>query len=284
MNNYLRVSVVAVTCALALSACDKKPEGQIVAVVNGEEVSLSELNQETRGANIPEGADRKLIQRGMLQRVIDRRLLAQAAKEQGIDRDPEYIAMQRLASENLLIQMYSRKAASGIKVPDAAALDKFMAENPAMFAQRTQLQLDQIVFDMPKSPEVLKQFQQDKTLAAVAATATRLGLKVESGKGGLDTATVPPAVLKQIQALPPGEPFIVPNGKKVVVSVITGSRPVAVPPEQMRPVAVEAMRNQQFGKIGEQRLKEVRQRAKIEYQPGYEPPAPPKSAAAPAKS
>ncbi len=284
MNNYLRVSVVAVACALALSACDKKPEGQIVAVVNGEEVSLSELNQEMRGANIPEGADRKLIQRGMLQRVIDRRLLAQAAKEQGIDRDPEYIAMQRLASENLLIQMYSRKAASGIKVPDAAALDKFMAENPAMFAQRTQLQLDQIVFDMPKSPEVLKQFQQDKTLAAVAATATRLGLKVESGKGGLDTATVPPAVLKQIQALPPGEPFIVPNGKKVVVSVITGSRPVAVPPEQMRPVAVEAMRNQQFGKIGEQRLKEVRQRAKIEYQPGYEPPAPPKSAAAPAKS
>lgn len=284
MNNYLRVPAVAVACALALSACDKKPEGQIVAVVNGEEVSLSELNQEMRGANIPEGTDRKLIQRSMLQRVIDRRLLAQAAKEQGIDRDPEYIAAERRASQDLLIQMYSRKAASGIKVPDAAALDKFMAENPAMFAQRTQLQLDQIVFDMPKSPEVLKQFQQDKTLAAVAATATRLGLKVESGKGGLDTATLPPTVLKQIQALPPGEPFIVPNGKKVVVSVITGSRPVAVPPEQMRPVAVEAMRNQQFNKIGEQRLKEVRQRAKIEYQPGYEPPAPPKTAATPAKS
>jgi EpsD family peptidyl-prolyl cis-trans isomerase len=283
VNNYLRVPVVLVASALALSACGKKPEGQIVAVVNGEEVSLSDLNQEMRGANIPEGADRKLIQRSMLQRVIDRRLLAQAAKEQGIDRDPEYIAMQRRASQDLLIQMYSRKAASGIKVPDAAALDKFMAENPAMFAQRTQLQLDQIVFDMPKSPEVLKQFQQDKTLAAVAATAQRLGLKVEAGKGGLDTATLPPAVLKQIQALPPGEPFIVPTGKKVVVSVITGKQPVSVPADQMRPAAVEAMRNQEFNKIGEQRLKEVRQRAKIEYQPGYEPPALPKPAATPAK-
>lgn len=284
MNKYIRIPVVVVASAIALSACNKKPEGQIVAIVNGEEVSLSELNQELRGANVPEGGDKKLIMRGLLQRVIDRRLLAQAAKEQGIDRDPEFLAMQRRSSEELLVQMYSRKAASGIKVPDAAALDKFMAENPAMFAQRTQLQLDQIVFDMPKSPDVLKQFQQDKTLAAVAATAGRLGLKVESGKGGLDTATLPPAVLKQIQALPPGEPFIVPTGNKVVVSVITGSRPVVGSPEQMRPIAVEALRNQQFGKIAEQRMKEVRQRAKIEYQPGYEPPASSKAAAKPTKA
>ncbi len=280
MINTFRVPVALVACAVMLSACDKKPEGQIVAVVNGEEVSLSELNQELRGANIPEGADKKLIMRNLLQRVIDRRLLAQAAKEQGIDRDPEYIATQRRASEELLVQMYSRKAASGIKVPDAAALDKFMAENPAMFAQRQQLQLDQIVFDMPKSPNVLKQFEPDKSLAAVRATAERLGLKIESGKGTLDTATLPPAVLKQIQALPPGEPFIVPAGNKVVVSVITGSQPVALAAEQMRPIAVEALRGQQFGKIGEQRLKEARQKAKIEYQPGYEPPPTPKPATA----
>lgn len=280
MNNFIRVPVVVLACAVALSACDKKPEGQIVAIVNGEEVSLSELNQELRGANVPEGADKKLIMRQLLQRVIDRRLIAQAAKEQGIDRDPEYIAMQRRGSEELLVQMYSRKAASGIKVPDAAALDKFMGENPAMFAQRVQLQLDQIVFDAPKSPEVLKQFEADKSLAAVRATAERLGLKVEAGKGALDTATLPPAVLKQIETLPPGEPFIVPAGNKVVVSVITGRQPVAIAPDQMRPIAVEALRGQQFGKIGEQRLKDVRQKAKIEYQPGYEPPAPPKPAKA----
>ncbi len=280
MNNFVRIPVVVVACAVALSACSKKPEGQIVAVVNGEEVSLSELNQELRGANVPEGADKKQIMRGLLQRVIDRRLLAQAAKEQGIDRDPEYLAMQRRANEELLVQMYSRKAASGIKVPDAAALDKFMTENPALFAQRTQLQLDQIVFDAPKSPDVLKQFQQDKTLTAVRATAERLGLKVEAGKGALDTATLPPAVLKQIQALPPGEPFIVPAGNKIVVSVITGSKPVAMTPDQMRPIAVEALRGQQFGKIGEQRLKDARQKAKIDYQPGYEPPPAPKPAKA----
>jgi peptidyl-prolyl cis-trans isomerase C len=270
----VRVLLGVSVAAAMLGACSKKPEGQIAAIVNGEEVSLTEVNQELRGMNLPETADKKEVMRGLLQRVIDRRLLAQAAKDQGIDRDPEYLATQRRMNEELLVQMYSRKAASGIKVPDAAALDKFMAENPAMFGQRSQLQLDQLAFPAPKSPDVLKQFASDKTLAQVRATAERLGLKVESGKGALDTATLPPALLKQIEALPPGEPFIVPAGNRVVVSVIVGRQPVAIPSDQTRPIAVEAMRGQALGKIGEQRLKEARAKAKIEYQPGYEPPAP----------
>lgn len=272
--------MAGVACALLLSACNKKAEGQIAAVVNGEEISLSELNQELRGANIPEGAEKKQVMRRLLQQVIDRRLLAQAAKEQGIDRDPDYIASQRRASEELLVQMYARRAARGVKVPDAAALDKFIADNPTLFAQRMKLQLQQLSFDMPKSPEVLQRFKNDKTLAAVRATAESMGMKVETGTGAIDTATVPPAVLKQIEALPPGEPFIVPAGNKVVVSVVTGREAITLPPEQMRPMAVEAMRNQQFGKIGEERIKELRGRAKIEYQPGYEPPKAP----APVKS
>lgn len=265
---------VALACAVLLSACSSKPEGQIVAVVNGEEISLSELNGELRGVNVPEGSDKKTIMRQILQSLIDRRLLAQAAKEQGLDRDPEYISMQRRASEQLLVQMYSRKASAGIKLPDAASLDKFMLENPAMFAQRTQLQLDQIVFDAPKTPGALKAFEKDKSLAEVRATAERLGLKIEAGKGGLDTATMPPEVMKQIEALPPGEPFIVPAGNKVVVSVITGRQPVVVASEQMRPAAAEALRRRQFAQLGEKRVKDARSQAKIEYQSGYEPAKP----------
>jgi peptidyl-prolyl cis-trans isomerase C len=275
---------LSLSLAIGLAACDKKPTGQIVAVVNGEEISLAELNQELRGARIPDNADKKAIMKQLLQRVVDRRLLAQAAKEQGIDRDPTFVSMQRRMSEDLLVQMYAKKAADGIKVPDAAAIDRYISENPNMFAQRSRLKLDQIVFDMPANPATLKQFANDHSLAAVATTLARLNIKYAQGEGALDTGTVPPQLLQQINALPAGEPFVVPMNGKVVVSVIKGREPVAIPAAQARPMAVEALRGQGLSKIGESRLKEARAKAKIDYQPDYAPAQATKAPAAPAKS
>lgn len=271
---------VPLSLTVALAACDKKPTGQIVAVVNGEEISQTELNQELQGANIPATADKKQVMRDVLQRVIDRRLLAQAAKEQGIDRDPAYVSMQRRMSEELLVQMSAKKAADSIKIPDAAAIDKFVADNPAMFGQRMKLKLDQVAFEMPKNPEALKQFTNDHSLDAVIATLTRLNLKYQRGGGSVDTGTIAPAMLKQIESLPPGEPFIVPVQGKVVASVITGREPIALTPEQVKPVAVEAIRSKELAGIGTSRVKDARAKAKIEYAPDFQPKAAP---AAPAK-
>ena len=83
---------------------------------------------------------------------------------------------------------------------------------------------------------------------------------------------MPPAMLKTILSLPPGEPFIVPAGGKVIANVVTGVDPIVVPQDQARQMAVQAIRNEKLAKIGESRLKEARAKAKIEYQPGYSPP------------
>ena len=113
--------------ALVLAGCNKSPTGQVVAVVNGEEISAQELNAELEGLNIPANADKKAIRKQLLQQIVDRRLLVQVAKEEGLDRDPTYITQQRKMNEQLLVQMYGKKASDSIKVPDNAAIDKFIA-------------------------------------------------------------------------------------------------------------------------------------------------------------
>jgi peptidyl-prolyl cis-trans isomerase C len=262
---------LAATLALALAACSKEPTGQIVAVVNGEEISLTELNDELRDANIPQNADKKIVLRNVLQRVIDRRLLAQAAKEQGVDRDPSYIATQRRMTEQLLVELYAKKASEGVKVPDAAAINKFISENPAMFAQRKLYKLDQVAFDMPANPSVLKQFERDHSIDAVMTTLGRLNIQYQRGAGQLDSATVPAALVKQVDALPPGEPFVVPMNGKVIVSVVTGQSITPVPETEARRMAAGAMRSKGLQSIGESRVKEARAKAKIDYQPDYAP-------------
>jgi peptidyl-prolyl cis-trans isomerase C len=264
---------------MALSGCGKKPEGQVVAIVNGEEVTLTELNSEISDLNLPPTADKTQVRTQVLQRMVDRRLIAQAAKESGLDRDPAYISQQRKMNEQLLVTMYGRKAMDTVATPENVAIDQFIARNPTMFAERTRYRLDQIQFDLPSDPSRLKALETAHSMTEVAERLNGMNITFQRGSGAIDSGTVPPEVMQRIRSLPAGEPFLIPQGTKMVVSVITGSEPVTMTPEQMRPLAAQAMRGQSLNKIGEQRLGEARAKAKIEYQTGYAPAATPKAAA-----
>ena len=69
---------LAYICAVAivLHGCDKEPTGQVVAVVNGEEITQQELNAEIAELPNPPAGDKKAVQRQMLQQIINRRLMA----------------------------------------------------------------------------------------------------------------------------------------------------------------------------------------------------------------
>jgi peptidyl-prolyl cis-trans isomerase C len=269
-----KIAYVSLVAALLVtSGCGKKATGQVVAVVNGDEITLDELNAELNSVNLPPSADKKLAMRQLLQQVIDRRLLAQTAKEQGLDRDPAYVTQQRRMNEDLLVRMYAKKSADTIPVPTAAEIDKYIAEHPLVFGSRTRYKLDQIRFEMPSDPSKLKALEADHSMEAITARLTSMGIKFQRGNSALDSGSVAPAALKQVTSLPPGEPFITPAGRQIAVSVVTGTEPLPVPEAQIRPLAVQALRNETLNKIGESRLKEARAKGKIEYQSGYEAPS-----------
>ena len=284
MSRLTSVSLIALTSlSLVLAGCQKKAEGQVVAVVNGEEITLNELNGEIAELNLPANVDKTRVRAEVLQRMVERRLLAQSAKDAGLDRDPTYVSQERRMKEQLLVSMYGKKAFDTVAVPDTAKVDQYISSHPTLFADRTAYTLDQIVFDAPADVKSLQPLAALHSMADIAAWLQSKGIKFQRGNAGLDSAGVPPDVMGRIKALPPGEPFVVPNGGKIVVSVITGSKPVVLPPEQARPLATQAIRREELNKIGEDRLKEAKAKAKIDYQPGYEPPkAPAAAGAAPA--
>ena len=274
MSKMTKVSLIAIaSLSLALSACQKKAEGQVVAVVNGEEITLNELNSEIADLNVPPSADKEKIKAQVLQQMVERRLLAQAAKDTGLDRDPTYVSQERRLKERLLVSLYGKKAFDSVKVPDTAKIDQFIASHATMFADRKRLRLDQLQFDIPTDATRLKEMDGAKSMAEIVATLTKWGAPFQRGNGALDTAQVPPATVEQISKLPAGEPFIIRNGDKVIVSAVTAVEPIAVPAEQARQGAAQAIRAEELNKIGQQRLNEAKQKAKITYQKGYEPPA-----------
>ena len=111
-----RIAILLST-ALIVAGCDRKAEGQSVAIVNGEEITSSELNGEIALANLPATLDKKAATSRILQAMVDRRLLAQQARTDGLDKSPEFISRQRRATEDLLLNMLASRKLNTTKLP-----------------------------------------------------------------------------------------------------------------------------------------------------------------------
>ncbi len=264
--------ILAVGLAIAVSACDKKAEGQTVAIVNGEEITAAELNAELTSANLPADADKNEARSRVLQAMIDRRLLVQHARNEGLDKTPEFLNRQRRMTEDLLIGMLASRQANIAQLPSAQDIQRFQANHPGMFEKREFWNLDQLRFEMPADEQVRAQIAQTKSLDELARLLSANRVSFERAKNRLDTAIVPADLYARLTTLPAGEPFIVPVGKQAVASAIVSREPAAIQGEQARPQAVAAMRRDQARQVMQERLKSLRQSAKIEYQQGYAPP------------
>ena len=257
-----------------LSGCKKEATGQVAAVIDGEEITLQEVNAELRDARIPEGADKKAISQMALQRIIERRLLAKAAKDDGLDKEQEYLIRSRQVNDALLVQMLGERASRGVQVPGDGAIKTFIDQNAGSFGDRTIFSTDMIQFKMPADPKVLQAFEPDHTMEAVVERLGQLGIKYTRRSGELDSLQFPKAALDQIRATPPGEPLVLPGNGMVTVAVITGTKNSPIAGDDAKALAVQGLRNQQVGSIIQQRLKVERTKAKIQYQPGFAPAKP----------
>lgn len=264
--------IVAVVLAFIVSACEKKPEGQTLAVVNNEEITAADLNAELNNANASAADASKDARAAALQRLIDRRLLAQQAKTDGLDKSPEFLNQQRRTTEDLLINMLISRQAKTSQVPSADEIARFEASRPGMFAKREIWTLQQIQYALPKDPAVTAKIAPAKSLDEIAQVLTASGMQFTRNTRQFDSALLPPNLYAQISQLPPGEPFVAPGPDRAIASVITERQAAPLKPDQQRQLALAQMRREQINKLLGNRLKELKAKAKIQYQPGFAPP------------
>lgn len=265
--------IIIALAALPLAACGKEATGQVAAVVNGEEITLQEINAELASRPVPDGVDKKLVQQAALQKIVERRLLAQAAREDGLDQTPDYLLRERQLRDALLVQLMGQRAERALKVPDQQEIDRFIADNPLMFGERKILTIDRIQFALPQNMDELKALENDHSMDAVAARLRTMGIQFRRDTPRVDAATLGQQRLAQIKALPAGEPFVIPENGVVSVGVILAEAPSPVSDAEAKPIAVQALRKKMLAETVQQRLKQSRASAEIEYQPGFAPAA-----------
>ncbi|MFD2499505.1 hypothetical protein ACFSTI_12535 [Rhizorhabdus histidinilytica] len=105
----------------------------------------------------------------------------------------------------------------------------------------------------------------------MAAGIQKLGLGMSRGKGVIDTGRLDPALVKVINELPPGEPFVLPSNGQYVASVIVGRDATPTPTPIARQAAAEMVRRKELVAESKAQVARARSSAEIQYQPGYEP-------------
>ncbi|PVX31447.1 EpsD family peptidyl-prolyl cis-trans isomerase [Sphingomonas pokkalii] len=270
----------AAAAALAVSGCGQKggdqlDKGQVVATVDGEEVTVFELNAELQSAPAPAGADRKVLEQLALQRVIERKILAKIARDEKLDKTPAYLIQQRRANELILATMLRDKIASGVTQPTDADIAQYQAAHPDRFAQRKVYAVEQILFAPPSSNEKLREFAPLKTLDQLAAKLGADAIQFRRTNTQIDSAELPPEIAAKIAGLPAAEMFILPTQQGLTANVITSTTVQPLTGPQAREAAVNALRADRFSKAADAQLNDRIKKARetVKYQPGYSAPA-----------
>lgn len=263
-----------ILAALGTGGCAKKVGGQVVAVVNNEEITQQEVRAEADPAQLPPGQDFQAVAPRLLQRVIERNLLADYAREQGLDRGPEYVTRRRQLEQTLLATLALRKLGGTQAAPTAAEVRQFIDTHPTIFAKRERLTLDQVRFPTPANRADIQALVKLGSIDAIDAKLRAMGIKVDRGHPVMDSATVDPNIARQIVALKTGELFDLTTGGTTFISTITARTPAATPPETWTAPATEAARRDRISKSVVDAVAKLRQRAKIDYDPAYKPQSP----------
>jgi EpsD family peptidyl-prolyl cis-trans isomerase len=262
-------------CTLAAlgAACnrDEPPQGQVIALVNGTEITVAELNEEARTRGIPIRRD-PALKAALIAELVDRKLLVQRAQEQGLDREPGYLLAKRRSDEILLAQQILAAAADSGRVADPE-LKRYIAANPAAFDRRALVSVDQLAITGRVPAELQRAVAGAPTIERMQQLVAAAGLSASRASETVDSGNPLDLRGPLLVGLGAGQNFVLPRPGGLIAGKIVTVVPQPVAADQQLQVARERLKQQRTQAALEQLLQQLRPGARVQYQPDSAPAA-----------
>lgn len=265
-----------------VSACSSKAEqkpGQALASVNGEEITVMQLNDELSRSNAP-ATQQEAARKQALEALIDRQLLIGEAAKEKVDRDPRVVQAIERARSVILAQAYMQKRLGTPAKPSAAEVEAYYSQNPQFFAQRKHFDMREIVLPTREVTDELKAvMDKTRSLDEVAAWLDQHKVKYQKAQLSRSGSELPPELSAKLLALAKGQLFIVREGERSMLVTIADIRPAPVELDAARPQIEQYLVAKKGKEAAEEEVKRLRASAKIAY---INQPSPVADAGAPA--
>lgn len=288
----LRLGATIIASALLLVACGERPPEkkatQVAAKVNGNEISVHQINFVTQRMPGVQPSQAEAIKRQVLASLVDQELAVQQALEAKLERTPEVMQAIENARREILARAYLDQVAGSRAAPAAEEIRKYYADNPALFAQRKIYQLEEVSF--ANSPAAIARVKEliagGSKLAEIVAALKADGVQLGNEVVIKPAEQIPLEILPRIASAQDGRPLLIEStGRAVLLSVISSK---AEPVDESKATGAIAsfLVNSQKSEAARQALQQLRAKATIEYVGEFANSQPPAAseAAAPSKA
>jgi EpsD family peptidyl-prolyl cis-trans isomerase len=213
VNNHCAAAIIGI-CLFAPFGCsrnagqEQQPGGQVVARVGNEVLTSLELDHELRLANIPaEKRKDPAILKQMLAELTLRKYLVEQAVTLKLDQEPNVLLDITRSREQVLANALMARKAASVSI-STSEVDHFITQNPAKFANRLVLTIDQMRFALgPNIQDVIAANQAAKSLDEIDGKLTSMGIPHNRSEGQLSQGDLPPDLAKAIQSRKADEIF-----------------------------------------------------------------------------
>ncbi len=170
---------------------------QVVARAAGKEITLSELRLEMARLGLsPVDPD---AERTAMESLLNRTLLAKAARDTNLHRKPEAMARMYAAQDQALADLYLATASQPAE-PTRQEIDDFIADNPTLFAKRRAYEFDVLTLETANFDEAVLTplFDKEADFSRLRAVLDQAGASYTLGFVAQSGAAFPAPIREQL--------------------------------------------------------------------------------------
>ncbi|GAB7562286.1 hypothetical protein LG202_03250 [Methylobacillus methanolivorans] len=262
-------ALIALAIGAGLSGCGDKSHdskaSQSLVSVNGKEITVHQLNEELARANV-QPAQKDQASKQILNALVDRQLLEQAALKAKVDRDPNVMQAIERAKSQIIAQAYLQGKVANISKPETAEIENFYKQNPALFAERKLVEMEQLLVDSRHiNDEFKSSLSNFKTLQEVATWLDSKGIQYDRGEVARSVAELPPQISERLKDARKGQLFVIGMGPRTMLVLMDSVRESPVSLTDAIPQIEQTLLNKKRKDVGDAELAKLRSEAKIEY-------------------
>ena len=227
------------------------------------------MNNVLQRANV-QAAQLEAAGRQIVQTLVDRQILVQAAHKEKLDRKPQVMQAIEDAKAQILVQSYLETRVSGLAKPSASEIADFRAKHQDIFANRKVYITDEALFalDEGSADQLEKIAKSAKTLKDLEQWLKAHQVKYVVNHLQHAAETLPPQLLTQFGKMAIGQVVFIgangPNARTMAVSMAE-IKDVPISEKDSKPLIEKILTEQKRKLAVGAEIKRLHEAAKIEY-------------------
>jgi len=263
-------TIAALTAAIVLlAACGNKDKSatQVAAKVDGEEISVHQINSvlARSGGITPENLPK--AKREVLERLIEQQIAINEAVSRKLDRSPEVVTAIENAKREIIARSALDQIASNQPKPTDEEVKKYYSEHPELFAERRLFNLQELALrkTTPNVAEITAKVAAAKTLEEVSVWLKEKNIEFTASGTTRSADQIPLEILPKLHQFKDGQMSLIEGNDAIFILRVVASRSAPLEEELALPRIRTFLFNQRGSEIIKLEKIALKEKAKVEY-------------------